>query len=714
MTRKLKWPLAIVLILIELFLSACARRPAGVRSFPLSSEIRSSAVGTTALHMATADDFETIISSERLSLLFDRRTGGVAVLDKEADAYWTALPLYWNLSGAVLTAAVVSEKDRCYLNTQDHSVAYGGFRYEKTDAGLKIVYGMSDLASVAVKTPETLAPGELYVRIPVVFTLKDNELRVSVECDEIFVSDGYVLESLAVLPYFGALPDGTKDASAGFGDYLVVPDGCGALIRTDRSDYETQNLTFRLYSNENGVNTAPAAVGCFGVSHGNVAAAGLITKGDAIASVRAIRATANTDGVNLVYPEFNITPYQTTKNTYIFGSTYTGTIEVCYQILHGSSGEYAPMAAAFREMLIRAGFLTETTAAKGEYPMNVSFLFSVDGKRATSVGTFEQAEEVTGLLKAKGVNGIRLYLNGIFNGGLYQTMNYHVIRSAGGKKDLRTLCEYANAQNIPVFASVNLFTESSPAFASVDLQGKKQIVEIKNPLYPFVSASPGKRYAASSARIEKHVLRFLQSTTGLPLDGIAVNDASFVYADAAAGAEKTAGLIGAGLSSIAARGRVCLNGGGFRFLKNADGILSLPETTVFASSAAYTPVPLLQMILHGSVVYSMGACNKAEIPVLSMLKSVEYGASLAVEWDFLPSSAFYYERTYSDVADFYVRASQTMADLSDRRIVGHEAVNDGVTVVTYDNGAIVYVNYNNYSVNIGSFSVPPYDFLRIN
>ena len=714
MTRKFKTPTAATLILILLFLSACAHRPAGVRSFPLSGEIRGGAAGTTAMHMASADDFETVASSAHLSLLYDQRTGGIAVHDNTADAYWTALPLFWNLSGAVLTAAVVSEKDRCYLNTQDHSVAYNSFSCEKNKEGLRIVYVMSDSAAVAEKTPETLAAGDIYVSVPVVFSLEDHELRVSVDCDEIFIADGYVLESLAVLPYFGALTDAARESVAGFGDFLVVPDGSGALIRTDQSDYETQNLTFRMYDKEKGVNTAPAAVGCFGVSHGNVATAGLITEGDAIASIRSIRAAANTDGVNLVYPEFNITPYQISNNTYFCGSAYTGKIEVRYQFLNGTSGDYAPMAAAFREMLIRAGFLAEGTVKKGDYPMNVSFLFSVDGKRATKTGAFEQAEEVAGLLKAKGVNGVRLYLNGIFSGGLYQTMHYGVIHAAGGKKALLSLCDYASAQNIPVFASVNLLTESSSAFAAVDLQGKKQTVDIDNPLYPYVSASPGKRYAASTARIEKHVLRVLQETSGLPYDGIAVTDVSCIHADAAAGAEETTDLIDAGLSAIAARESLVLRGGCFRFLKNAAGILDLPETTAFTSSAAYTQIPLLQMILHGSVVYSSGDCNKADIPVLSMLKSVEYGAGLAVEWDFLPSSALYYERTYSEIAEFYVRAARTVADLSDRRIVGHEAVNDGVYVVTYDNGAIIYVNYNNYSVNIGSISVPPYDFLRIN
>ena len=125
-------------------------------------------------------------------------------------------------------------------------------------------------------------------------------------------------------------------------------------------------------------------------------------------------------------------------------------------------------------------------------------------------------------------------------------------------------------------------------------------------------------------------------------------------------------------------------------------------------------MPLLQMILHGTLIYSGSPCNKDDILTISMLRCVEFGAAFAVEWDFLPQSELFYERTYSEAADFCVRANEALGDLAARRITGHEIISDGVCVVTYDSGSIVYVNYNNFSVNIGSISVPPYDFIRIN
>lgn len=714
MTRFFTKAISLSLIFILLLLSACAKMPAGVGSFPLGSEIRSTPLLDTALHSSFKEDLEEIVSSGRFTLSYDKNSLGITVYDSAAEAYWAALPLFSNVSGALLTAAVVSPEGRYYLNSQDNSVFYETYEIKKAKNGITFVFSMSDEAAVAAKTPETLADGDLYLRVPVTFALVDGELRVTVSCEEIFISAGYVLESLSVLPYFGALQD--FNAGGAFGDFLLVPDGCGAVMYTDQTDVATENLTLRVYGAGTAVNTAPAVAGCFGVGHGNAALAGVICSGDAIASVRAIRASANTDAVNLVYPEFNITPYSIAEGTYVYGSPYRGPIEIRYQFLQNTGGAYAPLAAACREMLIRSGFLPDGDVPAGEYPMNVSFVFSVNGKTSASAGKLEQAEEVAGLLKAKGVNGMNLVLNGVFADGLYQTDRYSVLRSAGGKKELRALCEYAVAQNISVYAGVNLLTESTAFRAAADLTGKKQKTTVENPLYPYVLAKTKTRYLAAADEIENNIVTLLENTRKQQLSGFAINDSAAFYADHASGAnvQDMAQTVSENLRAVSAERQLAVRGGNFRLLRWANLVTELPSSVQFTESEAYQAVPFLQMILHGTLVYSGEPCNRSQLLTLSMLKCVEYGASIAVEWDFIPRSDLFYERTYSETADFYVRANSVLGSLADRRITGHEKVMDGVYVVTYDTGAILYVNYNNYSVNIGSISVPPYDFLIIN
>ena len=61
-----------------------------------------------------------------------------------------------------------------------------------------------------------------------------------------------------------------------------------------------------------------------------------------------------------------------------------------------------------------------------------------------------------------------------------------------------------------------------------------------------------------------------------------------------------------------------------------------------------------------------------------------------------------------------MRASDELGELGQCRIVSHSETESNVFCTGYDNGALVYVNYNNYSVNIGDISVLPYDYIRIN
>ena len=68
----------------------------------------------------------------------------------------------------------------------------------------------------------------------------------------------------------------------------------------------------------------------------------------------------------------------------------------------------------------------------------------------------------------------------------------------------------------------------------------------------------------------------------------------------------------------------------------------------------------------------------------------------------------------SDIADFCAEAGKTLGDLSGAAIESHEKVQDGLYRTGYSGGTLVYVNYNNYSVNVNSITIPPYSYIRIN
>ena len=92
----------------------------------------------------------------------------------------------------------------------------------------------------AVNGPQGDTP---YASVTVSYILSDGVMDVKVNCGDIKVSDGYALEKINLLSYFGA----EKDFSEG--DFILLPDGSGSLMMSDsKSDYPEKS--FKVYGSD--------------------------------------------------------------------------------------------------------------------------------------------------------------------------------------------------------------------------------------------------------------------------------------------------------------------------------------------------------------------------------------------------------------------------------------------------------------------------------
>ena len=156
------------------------------------------------------------------------------------------------------------------------------------------------------------------------------------------------------------------------------------------------------------------------------------------------------------------------------------------------------------------------------------------------------------------------------------------------------------------------------------------------------------------------------------------------------------------------------SGGALSRLSRTSLVANVPLYPRNEESDAYEGVPFLPAVLHGCVTFSGEPAKAGEVVMLRLLKSVEYGASPAVQWVFRAGTEYSYENNLTQVSDFCVAAAENLGDLSDKPIEAHERIVSGVYKTTFAGGIIIYVNYNNYSVNVGNVSIPPYDYLRLN
>ena len=125
-------------------------------------------------------------------------------------------------------------------------------------------------------------------------------------------------------------------------------------------------------------------------------------------------------------------------------------------------------------------------------------------------------------------------------------------------------------------------------------------------------------------------------------------------------------------------------------------------------------IPFLNACFRGVCSLSGDYVNTEGIPLINLLSCMEYGTAPSVYWSCDEANEYYYENTFSVVADFMAEACADLLALQLSDISSHTLLQEGVYCTCFSYKSPVYVNYNNYSVNIGTVQVQPYSYLKIN
>lgn len=731
-------------------LAGCRRQESGAITYEFkTSEIKDIVPVAVDEKLHAISSLEYIAKTGLIELYLDKLTFAPAVKETLQNKLWYALPKspeegegkYYD-SAAVVTLKVVDKNRTYYLNSQDHSVAFGTAAYTKDTGGMTVKYTIAPDRATAQKKEFTA--GDIAFSVSVSYILKDGSLYIS--CSNNNLADGStaVIETLGLLEYFGA------SAEAAEGDFILVPDGCGALIQTAVIHPGFNPLKLSVYGNDAGLGASDdsyaAVVPAFGVKQGGSAFAVIIEKGDALAKITADRATEN-GGANRVGTQFTITGIRSEKNgentvRHISKNPYKGTLNLCVRFVAGSNATYSGLAAVCREQFIRNGTLSTKTVEPAAY---LPFNLMVDGAvRKTilndvqinyaALTTFDQALDIVTRMKAKGIDSVFLRYKGALSGGLNQTdvSQAGFLRKLGSGKNRIQLYDYIAAQKMEFYLDINLISFGSGLFRRAPDGAKTLLAENavstgKNTYYPFVGSESFDRNLRSKNGLRQAVIKVLENTRNTEITGFCLNDAgNLLYSDFSAdGAnrQEMASLIAERTDPLSTDKRTMIDTGNFYMLKNADVIVNMPMQTAFKETDAYKRVPFIQMIMHGVVDYSGAPINFADNIQDTVLRFVEYGACPAYEWcgknfsdggdgEFL----FYYDDWINQAAGFYAEANEALCDLRGKRLLRHyeDADNPGVFCAEYEGDTRIYVNYTEVNVETGGFTVKAKDFLRIN
>lgn len=691
------------------------------------------------LHYAESSDSfaEKAASSGLIEMHIDEKTNSFCITETVSGQIWSALPLLSEISGnekkqteaSMASLKISGGTDIYYLNTQDNSLAYNKASYKLTDTGAVFSYDIFTDEKTAAKN--SFDKNDIGFNLTINVTLADGSVIVTMTHKNLTGNPDAYIEDIELLNYFGAYTISAQE------DFILVPDGSGAIIKTAIYDESFENLSFDVYGNDISVNDSsatPALVPAFGIKHEDIAFVSLIQQGDAIASIHAQKAK-NAGEYNLVYPSFNITPVIYEDETiYISKASHTSEISLCYRFLSGINATYAGLASACREQLIRNSVLSTGKVEPGDY---IPLSLTLTGASKKTFGplrythtltTFEQANDMLIRMKNKGINNISVRYTGVFSGATDSKAieNSALLSRLGGSDGLSELYGYISAQKMSLFLDVNLLSDADGFSGSGALNIKKGHTSYvpENALTEYMGSSPKSREVRKLGKLSKVISTVLADTRYFSFSGFSFNDAgSILYSDFSHGGllrDEAADAIQKAIVPLSTGHSTMAVNGNFYILKNVDSVINLPLKANAAQSGAYCPVPFVELILHGIVDYSGESINTDKNIEEALLRSIEYGACPHFEWNYEPQvnntadDPYYYDNTINIAAEFYTGANEALNDLRDARMTDHYEVVDGIFCTEYDTGAMIYVNYTDSDYPVMGAVVEARSFLRIN
>lgn len=678
--------------------------------------------------VAESDSYELYLYEPTMSIILKNKATGallLSTLSEEDDngannKTWTA----YMQSGVVLSA-IKNANDTYQVdlvscaNTIDYS-------YEDNGFAARIYWKEYDFG--------------LTVRV----TLKGDELVAEVPEDSIVENgtDSYI-GTVSLFPMLGY---SYLDNQAG---YMFIPDGNGALIYLDDKDGRyvsgysqmiygadagftestTETLLWGRYQTVNESEKVLAPV--FGMAHTDdgLAYLAIVEEGEKRASIEAQPNGVMVD-YNRCYARFllrrtYIQPLNNSNSgtmTSVEADRTHGNLKVRYILLSGEDAGYSGMAVAYRDYLLDNNLIQRRD---NSYKTRVDFLGTdreefLISTRAVVMTDVDQVREIFGELQSAGVNTLLSIYKGWQKGGMYQIpiSKYKADGKIGGTGALTDLIQDSETAGYDVYLYNDALranpAESNTTFNIVKKVNKRRL-EIQTRDYVYDTFN----YLLPN-RSDYNLDKFVKSYTAKGVDNLAVagitgNLFSYSYSGSYYDRLFTADAYESSIADISKQTSLILEKP-FAYLWNyTEAMIDMPLGT---SDFMYEDeeVPFFSIVLKGIVPmyseYVNFEANKQEFR-LQMIESGVYPSFYVTYEDsadlIYTNSADLYSTKYSSYKDTIIEYDadfrQVAALTGDAMIVRHEKLAEGVNKVTYDNGVVFYINYNQDAVTVDGVTI---------
>lgn len=592
--------------------------------------------------------------------------------------------------------------------------------------------------------------------IVLAYQLTDQGLSVSMPVERIEFNKDYPLYEVELLPHFGKLEQDTEG-------YVLLPDGSGALMPFV-TDYATRvEYTIPIYGLDWAVASDTLSTGqyqyeyaslpVFGMKDGTAAYLAVIESGASKATLHFHQAGSYFER-NTVYPTFRMV---NKDSVYLSGSDNSSKVivfesslaeETCavhYQFLPENSG-YVEMAAAYRSQLEDAGILTDlgedaTVSMLLETicgVMSNKNLLGISYEGIEAATTYEQNVLLAEDLLESGVEDLDLKLIGWFNGGVYHDYagSVSLNRVLGGKAGWEKLLAYAEQADVQLYPDVDLQRIPAMDWGFVPTMDSASRLDSNEARFSILSRAlllekedigltPSSLYLLSPGKFEEVAKSFLKDFEKIQTAGLSLRSV-WAYSDFndedMISRPEAVELLQKQLELLSSKQELMVENGGLYSYAYTQKLSGVPTDCSHYRIADET-VPFLQLVLHGSVKMYTTPINLASNSGTAVLKAIEYGvlpnyqvtyadSSILKNSEYSDNYASGYSGWRTDILESYAMISESLQGLVGCSMVNHEQVADQVYAVTYSDGTVVYVNYNETNMTVDGVTVPARGFIR--
>ncbi len=696
---------------------------------------------------SAAPSYKKITGSENLELYFDEGRGTVQVKNTDTGYIWKSIVEEEDYSmdklnrqwKAYLQSVFTIKYNDISKRNAPPATAYAGsdcdfMEFDYVDNGVEVKYGFTGIG-LFVKLQYLLEDGRFVVRVP----YEGYEERMQ-----------YLITTLEIMPFFGA-------AGNEVDGYMLYPDGSGAITQyanvKNRSSkvkqgllrtYSNKNVSIQEYMDSDYYERYVASLPVFGIKNGNDAVLAAVTEGIEETGVMTYPSgiVVDLNRINFeVYVRnvFDVSMFNvsTGVNTTSKGAEIQRVDEefikrdreITYFFLSGEDANYSKMAGTYRDYLTEEKLLTGVIEEGSAMPLALEFLMGATESgmlydKYIAMTGFDRLVEIFERLKSQGVTDLKVLLASWQKDGVNYPDYWPVAPQIGGAGGLKAVDGYV-AEN----EGMDIFLENNFTFAIKETGGFSATEDI---VYSGVNVPVTAGYTRTWFLLNPQVaynraMDFINRLKGYTHIGVGYEYLGrIVYPDYNQSSpftrSETVEMWQKLLGDTRTQGRkTAVEGFNQYTYKHADYLYSVPLKG-FGLAIEDASVPFVQMVLSGKIPFSSMAGNLSYDLDIQKLQWIEYGALpffkltyedsvLLKETDYNSLFTSTYDKWEERVLAVYREFRENFASVYGKQMTLHETLSDGVVRVGYENGVLIYLNYNEGQKLVNGLELPAKGYL---